>query len=491
MTTLLAKGIAPCARTAATVNTAGGTIAARAARAMAFVSGVAMPRATARPTARAIMPKAMNMAITTALMLTMAAAPRTAAAAAPAPPPAAATAIVGGTVVALGGGDPVEDAVVLIEGERIAAIGARGSVDIPDGAEIVDASGRWLLPGLMNMHVHFGLKLPGAESAKLQHETDVELALRVAANARRSLLSGTTSVRSPGDRRHAAIALDAAIKRGDFIGPRIWSAGEPIAPTGGHGSAPDEEGYDGPYEVMKAVRREMRDGADWIKLMISRGIASPSGSIAASDMTLAEMRAAVDVAHRHGVKVTAHSGSPSATLEALEAGVDCFEHGYHLTEDVFRAMKREGAWYVPTIVVSQAGAMEFFEKIGSPPWYLARAKSVGEAHWKALETAIEVGVNIAMGSDQHPYEPNEGTVASVRETELYVEAGMTPVQALRAATIRAATLLGAEDDLGTLEPGKYADIVMVAADPAEDISALRTIGFVMKGGETVRNDWSD
>src|SRR5690606_36447741 len=124
------------------------------------------------------------------------------------------------------------------------------------------------------------------------------------------------------------------------------------------------------------------------KLMISRGIASYSGDIAASDMTLEEMRAAVNVASRHGVKVTAHSGSPLATMEALDAGVSCFEHGYFLTEEVFRRMKKEGAWYVPTIVVSQAGAMEFFRKIGSPQWYLDRARSVGESHWKALQTAI-------------------------------------------------------------------------------------------------------
>src|SRR5690606_18920112 len=118
-------------------------------------------------------------------------------------------------------------------------------------------------------------------------------------------------------------------------------------------------------------------------------------------------KAAVDIAHRQGVKVTAHTGSAPATLEALEAGVDSFEHGYFLTEEVFRKMKKQGAWYVPTIVVSQKGALEFFAKIGSPQWYLDRAKSVGEDHWKSLQTAIKVGVNIAMGSDQFPHEPNE------------------------------------------------------------------------------------
>ena len=224
--------------------------------------------------------------------------------------------------------------------------------------------------------------------------------------------------------------------------------------------------------------------------MISKGLADTKGDIAAADMSMAEMQAAVDVAHSHGVKVTAHTGSPTATLAALHAGVDCFEHGYYLDEQVFREIKKYDRWYVPTIVVSQAGALEFFKKIGSPPWYLERAKSVGQAHWKALQTAIAVGVNIAMGTDQYPFEPNEGTVAAVRETELYVDAGMTPLQALQAAMRNPARLLGAEKDLGGLEVGKYADLVAVSADPRRDIHALRTIGLVMKSGLVIRNDWA-
>jgi len=402
----------------------------------------------------------------------------------------AVTAIVGGTVVNLDGGAPLSDAVVLVEGERIIAVGKRGSVTVPDDARIIDGSGRWLVPGLMNMHTHLGLKLPGAASQALQNETEGELALREANNARLTVLSGTTTIRSPGDSSYVTLAVDKAIKRGEIIGPRIFSAGESIGPTGGHGSGFDSVGADGPDAVTRKAREQVRRGATWLKLMISKGIASPSGSIAASDMTFAEMRAAVDVAERAGIKVTAHSGSPQATLEALEAGVICFEHGYFLTEDVFRKMKRADAWYVPTIVVSQAGAMEFFRKIGSPQWYLDRAASVGESHWQALQTAIKVGVNIAMGSDQFPFEPNEGTVASVREIELYVEAGMTPLRALRSATVETARLLGIEREVGTLEAGKFADLLLLEADPMTDIRALRTIGLVMKGGELVRNDWA-
>jgi imidazolonepropionase-like amidohydrolase len=186
--------------------------------------------------------------------------------------------------------------------------------------------------------------------------------------------------------------------------------------------------------------------------------------------------------------VAAHTGSIAATLDALEAGVDSFEHGYFLNEDVFRKMKDKGAWYVPTIVVSQAGAMEFFRRIGSTPFYLARVQMVGKSHWAALQAAIRTGVNIAMGSDQFPYEPNEGTVASVREIELYHEAGMTTLQALRSATVNTARMLGAEQDLGLVAPGKYADLIALDADPLQDIRALRTISVVMKGGQLVRHD---
>jgi imidazolonepropionase-like amidohydrolase len=157
---------------------------------------------------------------------------------------------------------------------------------------------------------------------------------------------------------------------------------------------------------------------------------------------------------------------------------------------VLKEMKAKGVWLVPTIVVTQPGALEFYRKIGSPPWYLERVKSAGVDHWAMMQNAIRLGVNIALGTDQFPFESNDGTTATVAEAELYVKAGMTPLQALRAATVNSAQLIGMEKDLGTLEPGKFADVIAVTADPVQDIRALRTIGFVMKGGAVVRNDWS-
>ena len=395
-------------------------------------------------------------------------------------------AIVGANVVDLNGGEPLANAVVLIEGDRFASVGSALSTQIPNDATVIRADGMWLLPGLMNMHVHFGLVLPGAAGAALANETEAELALRMAANARATLQAGITTVRLPGERGHVDLALKRSIDRGEAQGPRIFSAGEMVQVTGGHGSRVGAVYNDGPAEFRKAVRREIRAGVSWIKVAISGGIATPGGDIAASFMTLDEMEAVTDIAHRHGVKVTAHSGSPAATIDAVHAGIDCIEHGYFLTRDVFRLMKEHGTWYVPTILVSQPATRPFFERIGSPAWYLERVEAVGERHWEALRTAIQEGVLIALGTDQLPHEPNDGTIATVREAEYYVAAGMTPVEALRTATVNAATMLAIADELGTIEAGKFADLIAVEEDPTANISALRSIRLVIKGGEVVR-----
>ena len=398
------------------------------------------------------------------------------------------TAIIGGTVVDLDGNAPIKNAVIVVEGERIAAIGEAGSVDIPDGAEQIDAKGTWLIPGLMNMHVHLGLVLPGKMKAELANESEAALALRMAAGARESLQAGVTTIRLTGDRAHADLALMRAINKGQAEGPRIFSAGEALSITAGHGSKKDQKTkYDGPYELVKAARTQISAGAKWIKIAISGGIATDGGGLAEALMTPEEIHAVIDAAHRFGAKVTAHSGSPTATDIAVDAGLDCVEHGYFLDRKTLKKMKEHGTWLVPTIVVSQPATQPFFERIGSPPWYLERRNSAGKSHWRALEMAIEEGVNIALGTDQLPSEPNDGTTATAREAQYYVEAGMTPLQVLRSATIETARLLEAEDKIGSLETGKYADIVAVDKDPTEDIKALRNILLVMKGGKVYRN----
>lgn len=394
------------------------------------------------------------------------------------------TALVGGNVVDIDTGATTRDAVVLVQGERILRVGPAASVPVPAGAKVVPMAGKWLVPGLMNMHVHFGLKLPGAEGNALINETDGEEALRMADNARRSLLAGVTTVRLTAEDHGIDFMLKRAIAKGQAVGPRIESAGELIVPTGGHGSLE----ADGPAEFSKVAREQIKRGASWIKIAISGGISDTHGSISAAPMTDAELSTIIDVAHRNGVKVTAHNGSSEAALQALKFGIDCFEHGYHLNDEVLIKMKAQGVWLVPTMVVSQPGAYEFYRKIGSPSWYLDRVASTGKDHWAMLQKAIRMGINVALGTDQFPFEPNDGTTATVAEAELYQKAGMTPLAALQAATIRPAKMLGLDADVGRIKAGQYADIVAVDADPTKDISALRTLDFVMKGGAIYRDD---
>jgi imidazolonepropionase-like amidohydrolase len=397
-------------------------------------------------------------------------------------------AIVGASIVDLKGGPPVADAVVIIEGDRIKAVGPAGTTPVPAGADVIRAAGKWVVPGLMNMHTHYGLVLPGRQGAELANETEAALALRMAANARLSLLSGVTTTRSTGESKGADYALRRSIERGETIGPRMFTAGETLNVTGGHGWNPSEEGLDSADAFRRAVRRRAYDGAEWIKIAISGGIADTHGDIAASHMTREEVAAVTDTAHRHGLKVTAHSGSSVATLEAIDVGLDCVEHGYFLTDEVLDRMVEKGVWLVPTIVVAQRTVMEFFKKIGSPDWYLARVTSVGESHFRMLRSAIKHKVKIALGTDQFPFEPNDGTTATIREAQYYVEAGMTAIEALRSATIETATLLGVQDRLGSIEPGKLADVIVTDADPSKDIRSLRSIKLVMKGGVVHRND---
>lgn len=388
-------------------------------------------------------------------------------------------ALVGGTVIDVLGGRNIPDAVVVIQGDRISAVGPRSDVVIPQGATIIPAEGKWISPGLMNMHVHLGLNLPGA--TYIHNENPQARILRMTINGRKTLAAGVTTVRLTGEEDGSDFVVKDAFDKGLFDGPRIATVGQIIVPTGGHGTLE----ADGPDGFSKAVRQQIKAGATWIKFSISGGISDTHGSIAAAPMTDDELRVGIEVAHRNGAKVTAHNGAPVAALKAMEYGIDSFEHGYYFTDPVLKMMKQKSVWLIPTMVVSQPGSLEFFKKIGSPQWYLDRQKVVGTEHLKMLKDAVRIGVPIALGTDQFPFEPNSGTNATVSEAETYVLAGMTPLQALQSATSMPAKMLGMEADVGSITAGKYADILVLPADPSKDISALRTIDLVLKGGKAV------
>jgi imidazolonepropionase-like amidohydrolase len=387
--------------------------------------------------------------------------------------------------------DRPRDAAIWIEGDRIRSVG--GQDELLEAArgqgstETIDLAGLHVLPGLINMHVHLGLLLPGAEGERLRQETTGALALRMAANARSTLKSGVTTVRLVGERGHVDFALKASVATGETLGPRIFTAGELLISTGGHGHelplAREADGRDG---FRRAARAQLKAGADLIKMCISGGIAGQHETIDDAQLTRDEMSAVVEVAHGWGKKVTAHAGPAGAIRQAVECGVDCIEHGFFLTPDVTELMAERGTWLVPTINVSRA--LDFFGKIGAPQWMIDKALRAGERHWQSLQLAIDHGVPIAMGTDMLPAEPFDGTTVTVRELEFMVEAGMAPAAAVRAATSAAAQLLDVGHELGSLSPGRLADLVAVEGDPTDDVAALRRLRFVMQGGAVVHDE---
>lgn len=399
--------------------------------------------------------------------------------------------IVNCAVVDASAEEPRRDAGVWVREGRIEAVGPADDVLAEagrDGVRVIDLGGAHVMPGLVNMHVHLGLKLPGNETVRLATETEAALALRMAANARAALLAGVTTVRLVAEKQHADFALRAAILRGETIGPRIFTAGQAIACTGGHGRGAGAVEVDGPAEARRAARDQIKAGADLIKVMASGGISGEFEGAIGLQLEEDELQAAIGVAHAWGKKVTAHAGPAEVVRIGVEAGLDCVEHGYKLTGEVCALMAERGVWYVPTLSVTRC--KDFFERINVPPWMQERALSQGETHMDSFRSALEQQVTIALGTDMLPAEPYDDTSATVREIEHMVEGGMSPRQAVIASTALPAEWLGASDRLGTVEAGKLADLVAMPDDPTQKIDALRGIGFVMKGGEVYRDDFS-
>lgn len=375
---------------------------------------------------------------------------------------------------------------VWIEGDRVRTVGPVDDVvreARQDGGEpqLVDVRGATVMPGLINMHVHLDLALPGDMEA-VSRLSRPALALHMANGARETLRSGVTTIRMVGTADHVDFALRRAIDQ-DFVdGPRIRTAGQLICCTGGHGWSKGREA-DGAAGFAQAVREQVRAGADLIKFALSGGIAGEHEGIATPQLRDDELAALLEVAHAWGRKVTAHAGPAGPIEKAVHAGLDCVEHGYELTDELCELLVERQVTYVPTIVVSRC--KEFFDYHRVPAWMQERALSSGPRHWESLQKAIQHGVEIALGSDMPPHAAYDETSATVRELEFMVEAGMSPEAAIRSATSIPARWLGMSDKVGHLQPGTFADIVVVDGDPVHDISALRRMQLVLKGGEVV------
>lgn len=383
------------------------------------------------------------------------------------------------------GSDPQEGLAVVIEDGVITRVAREEAAGPLEGA--IDLGGAFVMPGLVNMHNHFSLSLPGAGGDAVSALGPHDLALYMADAARRTLLAGVTTVRCVAEKAGADFALRRGIDAGFVRGPRIRTAGRALCCTGGHGHDGDDTlECDGADAFARGVRSQVALGADLIKIMISGGIAGEHEQITTAQLTRAEMAAAISTAHAWGRRVTAHAGPAAVIAEAVELGLDCVEHGYELTPEVARLMAERGAALVPTLVVTRAQA--FFDDLGVPRWMQERSRGAGIRHLESYRAALEAGVEVLLGSDMPPYWDFEGTSAIVRELEHMEQGGLPAAGVIRAATSGPARWLGDEGRYGLLRPGHAADLIAMPGDPTASVGALRGLDFVMRAGVVVRDD---
>jgi len=384
-------------------------------------------------------------------------------------------------------GRTIDNPVVVITGEKIASI----SGPAPAGATIIDLPGATLVPGLIDAHTHLIGKGTNFGYQELG-ESLPAATLWGARNARVTLEAGFTTVRNVAAAGFADVALRDAINDGLVPGPRMLVSGPPLGITGGHCDEnllpfsyhDTAEGVaDGIEAVQHKTREVIKYGADLIKICATGGVLSKGDDPQASQFTREEMKAIVADAHRLGRKVAAHAHGAQGILWATEAGVDSIEHGSYIDDAGIAAMKEHGTYLVPTVYL-ETWMIENSKTIGLPEMYAVKMRQVTVVARKNLSRAFASGVKVAFGTDAAVYPHG----LNAHEFNEYVHMGMTPVQAIQTATVNAADLLGWSDRIGTLEAGKFADIVAVSSDPTKDVTTLEHPVFVMKGGIVYRNE---
>lgn len=403
------------------------------------------------------------------------------------------TAVLAGHVLAVPGKAPLGPSTITIRGGRIVAV--TPGLTPPPGATVIDLSTKYVLPGLIDSHVHLESDA-GGEAALIESVTTNpgDAAFRALANARKTLKAGFTTVRNLGDGSGATLALRDAVARGLVQGPRIVDAGRPISTTSGHmdgtlslaedlHSAIDQDNLcDGIESCRRAVRLQVRRGVDVIKIATTAGVNSRIGVGLGRQMFDDEVKALVDTAHLYGKKVAVHAHGKDGIELALAAGADSIEHGTMMDDATFRLFRDKRAYYVPTLSTVNG----YLERLADdpnayPPAVLDKVKWRIGITGKSLEAAVPAGVRIAFGTDAGVSKHGR----NADEFELMVKHGMTPATAIQAATVNAADLLGLSGEIGTLEAGKAADLVAVDSDPLADVTVLKRMAFVMKGGEPV------
>src|SRR5215468_5398780 len=382
---------------------------------------------------------------------------------------------------------------VVIEGDKITNIGPASVVKAAAGDTTIDLPEATLLPGLIDMHTHLTFDLGSLGYQGLAISTARE-ALHGARNARRTLEAGFTTVRNVGARDYADIALRDAINDGDVIGPRMVASGPALGITGGHCDEnllppvfhlQGDGVADGIEGVQHKVREVIKYGADVIKICATGGVLSKGDDPNASQYTLEEMKAIVADAHRLGRKVAAHAHGAQGAAWASEAGVDSIEHGHLLDDAAVATLKKNGTYLVPTLFLGEY-MLAHLDKSDVPEYSKQKMRDVAAAMQKNARKAFAAGVKVAFGTDAavYPHGLNAG------EFHVYVKLGMTPLAAIQTATVNAADLLGWTKQVGTLEAGKWADIIAVDGDPTKDVTTLEHVKLVMKGGAVYKNDYA-
>ncbi|MDA7738116.1 amidohydrolase family protein [bacterium] len=403
-----------------------------------------------------------------------------------------------GTVLVSADQAPLSEQTIVVRNNKIERVQAGfvlpSKSDLATGVEVIDLKEQFVLPGLMDMHVHLlGELSPTSRTDALFITTSME-ALEGAHYANKTLMAGFTTVRDLGGNPEAIFALRDSVAKGLVPGPRIFAAGSALAATGGHA---DVDGYkpellklwtpeticDGPYECRRAVRYAIKMGADWIKITATGGVLSDTATGTDQQMTDDELIEIVSTAHGLGVKVAAHAHGADGVKAALRAGVDSIDHGTFADSQAMTLFKQSGAYMVPTL----SPGVKLPAKMEGNPFFTdaikAKALAASAAAQATFQEAYESGVKIAFGTDSAVTPHGE----NADEFVMMVDAGMTPADAIRSATITAAELLGLEDKLGTLDPGKLADLVAVTGNPLQDISTLKVIDFVMKDGKVMKD----
>ena len=384
-----------------------------------------------------------------------------------------------------------QEVTIVVDGNKISSV-KKGYAKPEQGDTVIDLKHATVMPGLMDMHVHLSMQHGGPQTYLERFSlNEADYALRAANYARITLDAGFTTVRNLGDGFYETVALRNAISNGYATGPRIYTVGKSIATTGGHADpsngishqlrpdvGPKQGVVNGEVEAREAVRSRYQDGADLIKITATGGVLSVAKSGQNPQFMTDELEAIVDTAKDYGMTVAVHAHGREGMKRAIEAGVDSIEHGTYMDDEIRDLMKKNGTYYVPTIlagkfVADKAKIDGYFPALVRP-----KAAAIGPLIQNTFAQAYEAGVKIAFGTDSGVSAHGD----NAQEFALMVEAGMTPEDALLSATVNSANLLGISDILGTVEAGKLADMVAVPGNPLEDISLMESISFVMKDG---------